>query len=108
MTDTPEVPEVLTVPEFAKSLRVSLRTVYRAVESGELKTVRLLGAIRIPVGERTRLFQEYAVSAPLPAAAADLSRRAQAVRDAWAKAQEDDLPQGFGWPGDLFDALEAL
>lgn len=34
--------------------------------------------------------------------------RIQAVRDAWSKAQEDDLPQGFGWPGDLFDALEAL
>jgi hypothetical protein len=41
---------------------------------------------------------------------AQLERRAQAVRDAWQVAQADDhlLPQGFGWPGDLYDALEAL
>jgi hypothetical protein len=41
---------------------------------------------------------------------ARLERRAQAVRDARQGAQADDhlLPQGFGWPGDLYDALEAL
>jgi hypothetical protein len=41
---------------------------------------------------------------------AGLERRAQAVRDAWQVAQADDhlQPQGFGWPGDLYDALEAL
>lgn len=39
----------------------------------------------------------------------DLELRAQDVRDAWARASEaDDYPQGFGWPGDLYDALEAL
>lgn len=31
------------------------------------------------------------------------------VQTAWHIAREDDnLPQGFGWPGDLYDALEAL
>lgn len=50
--------------------------------------------------------EDYQISTVRPGA--DLSCRAQAVRDAWAKAQDDDLPQGFGWPGDLFDALEAL
>jgi hypothetical protein len=39
----------------------------------------------------------------------DLWQRAQAVKDAWARAYAaDDLPQGFGWPGDLYDALQAL
>jgi hypothetical protein len=39
----------------------------------------------------------------------DLRQRAQAVKDAWARAYAaDDLPQGFGWPGDLYDALQAL
>lgn len=44
------------------------------------------------------------------ASIAELEKRIQTVRDAWSKAcDEDDLqPQGFGWPGDLFDALEAL
>lgn len=31
------------------------------------------------------------------------------VRQAWDRASNsDDYPQGFGWPGDLYDALEAL
>jgi hypothetical protein len=39
-----------------------------------------------------------------------MAARAQAVCDAWQGAQADDhlQPQGFGWPGDLYDALEAL
>lgn len=39
----------------------------------------------------------------------ELSNAIERVREAWATAScEDDLPQGFGWPGDLYDALEAL
>lgn len=41
--------EFLTVPEIARKLRVSRRTVYRAIERGDLSAVRLgeTGRLRI-------------------------------------------------------------
>lgn len=61
--------------------------------------------------EGTSAYTDLVVPLMRPIAhVAQLERRAQAVRDAWQVAQADDhlLPQGFGWPGDLYDALEAL
>jgi hypothetical protein len=69
------------------------------------------------VVEAMRLVSGYCyrvLDADIEALAADndlpaLERRVEAVREAWARASEaTDLPQGFGWPGDLYDALEAL
>lgn len=44
------VVELRTVPEVARELRISRRTVYRAVERGELDALRLgeAGPLRIP------------------------------------------------------------
>ncbi len=46
-----------TVPEFARTLRVSRRTVYRAVARGDIAALRLNpnGALRIPSSELERL-----------------------------------------------------
>ena len=44
-----------TVNEFAERARVSRVTVYRMINSGELRSVLLLNSRRIPVTEYTRL-----------------------------------------------------
>ncbi len=45
-----------TVPEFARTLRLSRRTIYRAVARGEIAAFRLNphGALRIPSSELER------------------------------------------------------
>jgi excisionase family DNA binding protein len=41
MVQTPSNPDLLTVPEVANKLRLSTRKVYRLIDSGELKAIRL-------------------------------------------------------------------
>jgi excisionase family DNA binding protein len=55
-----EMQHFLSTKEFAGRLRVSERTVHRAVASGRLRGIRLShqGAIRIPLSELTRLLVE--------------------------------------------------
>ena len=50
MNDMPVNRELLTVPEVARELRLSLPTVYRRVSSGDLRALRLgeHGPLRIP------------------------------------------------------------
>lgn len=47
MTDSP-ISNLLTVTEVAAHLRVSRMTIYRLIHSGELKSVRVGRAFRIP------------------------------------------------------------
>ena len=56
---TAEVPEFLTVSEFARCLRVSEPTIYRRISDGTLSAIRLgeTGAIRVPVAELDRLLE---------------------------------------------------
>lgn len=39
---------VLTVPEAAAELRLAVKTIYRMTRSGELPSVKIGGAVRIP------------------------------------------------------------
>lgn len=41
------LPELATPNEWAEAFNVSMRTVYRMCEDGELKTVKVRGSIRI-------------------------------------------------------------
>lgn len=41
------LPELATPSEWAEAFNVSMRTVYRMCEDGELKTVKVRGSIRI-------------------------------------------------------------
>jgi excisionase family DNA binding protein len=54
----------LTVNELAAFLRVSQRTAYNLVWSGEVPSVRVRGSIRIP---RAALFQQLAKTLNTPA-----------------------------------------
>jgi excisionase family DNA binding protein len=47
--------ETLTVNEVAERLRVSTDTIYRKIESGEIKAAKVFGMHRIPVEEVERL-----------------------------------------------------
>lgn len=44
-----DVPAYLTVPEAAKALKVSAKTIYRLIKEGKLPSSRAGRAIRIPV-----------------------------------------------------------
>lgn len=48
MTARAELPLVLTVPEVARVLRLSVWSTYRAIDAGELRCVRRGRVIRIP------------------------------------------------------------
>jgi excisionase family DNA binding protein len=54
MSALPEMPHVLTVEEVARLLRVGRSAAYAAARSGELPTIRIGRAIRVP---RHRLAQ---------------------------------------------------
>jgi excisionase family DNA binding protein len=43
-----DLPDLLTVAEYATFMRLSLRTVYRYVAEGKVRTIRVRGSIRIP------------------------------------------------------------
>jgi excisionase family DNA binding protein len=50
-------PELLTIPEAAKSLRVSESTVYRLLRDDELIPVKLRGCTRISGTDLARLME---------------------------------------------------
>ena len=43
--------DLLTIPETAQCLRVSVRTVFRLIQDGELKPVRIRGCTRLAASE---------------------------------------------------------
>lgn len=43
-----DIPEILTVPEAAKSLKVGRTTMYRLIQSGAVRHIKLGKKIRIP------------------------------------------------------------
>ena len=50
--------EVLTAAEAAELLRISVKTVYKAVENGQLPVLRFGRIIRIPVHALERMLDE--------------------------------------------------
>jgi excisionase family DNA binding protein len=46
------------VDEFAESIGVSLATVYRKIDAGELRTVRFGKAVIVPAAEAARVMSE--------------------------------------------------
>jgi excisionase family DNA binding protein len=52
---TVEMVTLLTVPEIAEALRVSKMTVYRLINTGEIKVIKVGKAIRIPESELNRI-----------------------------------------------------
>lgn len=52
--------KTFTIREFAESFGVCDKTVRRMIDAGELRVIRLRGAIRIPVGELDRLLDSAA------------------------------------------------
>jgi len=58
---TTQAPPVLTVPEFAAALRVHPASIYRRIQSGEIKCIRLGsapgGRLRIRESELVRLLE---------------------------------------------------
>ena len=55
---SPPTPQLLTPDEAAEICRVSTKTIYRWVKSGDLKATRLGRIIRITVCELNRLIAE--------------------------------------------------
>lgn len=53
-----------TVEEAAKLLKVSPQTVYRAVETNQIRSIRVLNAIRIPKDFTSDLQQQPRVPTP--------------------------------------------
>lgn len=57
MIDKNSLPMLLTVSQVAKDIfGVSERTVYRMIEDGQIKTVKVRGALRI---NRDSLFEQF-------------------------------------------------
>lgn len=48
-------PAVLTIPQAAKALQVSVKTIYNALNAGKIFSVYVLGARRIPADEIVRI-----------------------------------------------------
>jgi excisionase family DNA binding protein len=48
-------PKFRTVKETAKVLRLGLSTTYKAILEGNIKAIRIAGAIRVPDSELERL-----------------------------------------------------
>ena len=46
MTETPEEDMLLTYPEAAALLRISVRSLYRAVAAGDVQPIRVGGSVR--------------------------------------------------------------
>ena len=55
MSDVPEVPKFLTVAEAAVVLKVSPRTMERAIARGAVKAVKIGRYPRVPLSELQRL-----------------------------------------------------
>lgn len=53
-----DMPDLLTVEELARFLRVNRNTVYGAIQAGLIHHVRLGRAIRVPKAAVERLLQE--------------------------------------------------
>jgi excisionase family DNA binding protein len=51
----PQTPALLPIPEAAKQLSVSKATLYRRINSGEIRSVKLGALRRVPLSEITRL-----------------------------------------------------
>ena len=52
MTTTPEIPALLTIPEVARLLRISVRQAYRLAELGEFPSVRVgQASVRVDADE---------------------------------------------------------
>jgi hypothetical protein len=60
----PELPQLLTVEEFATLTRLSLRQVYRLIQCGVVKHRRLLGYYRIPEAAYWELPAEMPADVP--------------------------------------------
>jgi predicted site-specific integrase-resolvase len=55
VTDSPISPAVLTIPQAANALQVSVKTIYNALNAGKIFSVYVLGARRIPADEIVRI-----------------------------------------------------
>lgn len=55
VTDAPISPAVLTIPQAANALQVSVKTIYNALNAGKIFSVYVLGARRIPADEIVRI-----------------------------------------------------
>ncbi len=53
ITDEP----FLTVPEAARLVRLSVKSVYRLIDSGQIPAIRVAGSIRIPTEWRDALMR---------------------------------------------------
>jgi excisionase family DNA binding protein len=49
------LPDVLTVAEVAQQLRVSKMTIYRMINSGELRALRIGRSVRVPAAALAEL-----------------------------------------------------
>lgn len=48
MTDFERIPDVLTIPELQKMLRIGRSTAYRLIKSNDIRSIRIGRSIRIP------------------------------------------------------------
>jgi excisionase family DNA binding protein len=55
-------PRFLTVRETAETLRLGLSTTYLAIQRGDIRAIRIGGAVRVPDTEIDRLHQGEAAA----------------------------------------------
>jgi excisionase family DNA binding protein len=78
-------PVVYTIPEAAKALRVSIKTVYNALNAGKIFSVYILGARRIPADEIRRIASLGTIATPEQIDAH--YHRVNPENSAWAKEE---------------------
>jgi excisionase family DNA binding protein len=54
-TAAPVIPQLLTIPEACHALRVARSTLYRLLDAGDLRAVKIGGSRRIPATEIERI-----------------------------------------------------
>ena len=81
----PEQPAVFTIPQAAKALQVSIKTIYNALAAGKIFSVYILGARRIPADEIRRLSSLGTIATPEQIEAC--YHRVNPENSAWAKLE---------------------
>lgn len=59
-----EAPEVLTVPEVARLLRINRNTAYALIRAGDLYCARIGKSFRVPKSAVERLLEDPAIADP--------------------------------------------
>lgn len=85
MRDFEKIPDVLTIPDLQKALRIGRSTAYRLIKANDIRSIRIGRSIRIP----KQYVEEYIRSNGIPVE----GRRELCYDDTNVTTQDGGLPE---------------